>query len=130
MISRATVLAGQRTATVGRPLVARSGTRSTLGSTMVKGPGQKRSDSAFAYGTETSATSEAPSGSATWTISGSKLGLRLASKTRASATRFHASAPSPYTVSVGIATRRPPRMASAARSRSRADVVNSSMRGV
>ena len=43
IISLVMALSGQRTATVGRPAVVHLGTQARAGSTMVSGPGQKRS---------------------------------------------------------------------------------------
>src|SRR5688572_3847508 len=70
-----------------------------------------------------------------WTINGWPVGRPLTSKMRATAAGWRASAASPYTVSVGIATSPPRRSASAARatsvvSRSARDGIDELERGV
>ncbi len=79
--------AGMRTATVSKPLVTRSGTRSDLGSTNVKGPGQNFTINAsasfrmsFRVSSENDTTSFTCSKLWTCTINGSKAGRCLAWK--------------------------------------------------
>ncbi|MNJ42298.1 hypothetical protein D3C77_372620 [compost metagenome] len=105
MSRSATSWAGIRTATVDRPAVTRGETApGTAGSTSVSGPGQKASMSARAV-SFTSVTR--PSNcfmSAICTISGLSEGRPLAAKIASTAGVLRASAPRPYTVSVGKAT--------------------------
>lgn len=87
-----------------------SGISGVLGRTTVRGPGQKRWISFAAdVGTELT-TCCSHCRELTCTIKGSKEGRSLIANTRATAAPFVASAPSPYTVSVGNATTSPRRI--------------------
>ena len=118
MTARATGWDGIRTATVGRPALTSSGMRGPFGKIMVSGPGQYARASFTAVSGISAASRGSVSQSAICTIRGLSIGRPLASKIRATAGPFSASAASPYTVSVGIATSSPARSSSAARSRS------------
>ena len=107
---------GTRSPTVSRPAVVRSATGqpACFDTTKVRPPGQKAAASLRSR-SEKRPSRSAASTSATCTISGLNRGRSFAAKMPATASPRVASAPSPYTVSVGNATRRPARSASAAR---------------
>ena len=115
--SRACAMAwlGTRTAMVSSPAVARSATGQSgcLASTRDSAPGQNANASRRPRSGRRPSFSAAPT-SGTCTISGLNRGRSLAAKMAATARPLVASAPSPYTVSVGNATRAPPRIAAAA----------------
>ena len=114
--ARATGCEGMRTATVSSPAVTSRGTRGDLGKISVMGPGQKARMSARAQAQGSSAIRPArPLSPAMCAISGLSAGRPLAAKMRADASAFSASAPRPYTVSVGKATNSPARSSAAAR---------------
>ena len=130
--SRATGCAGTRSPTLSWPPVTRSDTRAARGRISVSGPGQNAAASRRAPSGTARAQSAAAPASARWTMTGWSAGRPLAAKMRRTASSLPASAPSPYTVSVGKATssparrpRRPPRRcrrrwrAGSARSRQR-----------
>ena len=98
---------GTRMATVSFPAVTKSGTTAFLGSTRVRGPGQKVEAAIFAN-SFTSPIFSACSNPRTCTINGLVAGLPLRVKIFLTATSFSASPASPYTVSVGSATMSPP----------------------
>ena len=105
---------GMRTATVSSPPVVPYGTASLLGNIMVSGPGQNASIS-FPAASGISATRGFKSEkSAICAISGLSEGLPFAAYIFFAASSSRALAPSPYTVSVGNATRPPSRKISAA----------------
>ena len=112
--SCATGWLGKRMPTVESPADTTSGMQARFGRISVIGPGQNASISRHAA-SGTSVTS-APSWSkeAMCTISGLSAGRPFASKMRCTACALSASAPSPYTVSVGKATTSPARMYAAA----------------
>ena len=106
---------GMRTATVFSPPVVRRGTRADFGKISVSGPGQYAAISARAAGEGSTAISgRSSSASSMCTISGLSPGRPFASKMLATASGFSASAPSPYTVSVGMPTSLPSRISCAA----------------
>ena len=86
---------GTRTATVGRPAVATSGTTGRFGRTSVSGPGQNRSARARAIGGTSATTVARSSSEARWTISGSSRARRLAAKIERTAASSRALAPRP-----------------------------------
>ena len=100
---------------VSRPAVARSATGqpSCLAITSVSGPGQNAAAS-FRPASVRRPSRAAASVSGTFTIRGLKCGRPLVAKIAATARPLVASAPSPYTVSVGNATRAPSRSAAPA----------------
>ncbi len=108
--SRATGWDGIRTATVGRPAVTQSGICSPLGKTNVRGPGHHcvNCSSSFCRRADSGSATASPSRSrlATCTISGLLTGLPLAAKIFPTAVGLQALAARPYTVSVGITTKR------------------------
>jgi len=108
--------AGTRSPTVSCPPVTSSGTPGARRRTNVSGPGQKCRASRCASSDTSRAHRASHEASARWTMSGCDDGRRLTANRRRSAVRFVASAPSPYTVSVGKATSPPARRISAARS--------------
>ena len=114
---RETGCEGTRSAIVSRPAVTSPLTLfrapSLSGSTSVSGPGQNSCASTKAS-SPNSPRSRAASRSATCAISGLNRGRPFASKMRATAFPLVASAPRPYTVSVGNATSPPPRSMRAA----------------
>src|SRR5262249_37172304 len=113
---------GQRTPTVGPPAVTASGTLGDFGRTIVSGPGQNARASSEASAVQKETTDPAIASPLTWTMSGLVAGGPLGSNTLRTAAGFRASAPSPYTVSVGNATKPPARRrASAAESSSGPD---------
>src|SRR6266446_6324168 len=113
--ARATGWDGTRAATVSSPPVVMSGTVAARGRTRVRGPGQKRAATSRARRGTRAATLSSAAALARWTINGLPRGRSLASKIRATARPDWASAPSPYTVSVGKATSPPARITSAPR---------------
>src|SRR5579885_3120077 len=110
--------AGTRMPTVSRPAVTCSGMRRCLGRTRFSGPGQERRARVSAVGGHSATMTRAMSMEDTCTMTGLVGGRPLASKIRATADSSRALAPSPYTVSVGNATRRPARSSAAARTMS------------
>ena len=99
-----------------RPAVTMPGMTSRRRRTSVRA-GQKRAASVATRGSAASSSSAyraTSAASARWTMIGSNRGRALSSKTRATASGSRASAPSPYTVSVGNATGSPARIAAAA----------------
>ncbi len=113
--SRTSEERGKRTATVPVPADTASGTRAPAGSTKVKGPGQNRSASgANAAGSVPTMPDKASKESISNRI-GLDSGRPLARNNLLTACGFKASARSPYSVSVGAATRAPRRIAAAAR---------------
>ena len=105
---------GQRIPTVSNPPVVRFGTLERRDSTMVSGPGQKRSASKYADWGIFRQYRSSQTGSAICRISGLSCGRPFASKIRATAAGSRPLAPRPYTVSVGIPTSPPARMICAA----------------
>ena len=98
LIARNTGWALCRTATVGRPLVTRSGMSGCFGRISVSGPGQNAAVSWFtvsAMSAGTMATFFRSPRDAMWTMSGSNDGRSLAAKTLATAAGFSASAARP-----------------------------------
>eukprot|EP00962_Isochrysis_galbana_P052692 scaffold24174_cov127-Isochrysis_galbana.AAC.6 len=118
MSCRARAWEGHRTPTAPVPAESRVGKSAAMGATIVSGPGQKSAASArkrsSASGDGIASSGSASTAVATWTMSGSVLGRPFTSKMRPSAVAFRASAPRPYTVSVGKATSSPPTSSSAA----------------
>src|SRR5829696_5967245 len=112
--SRASGCAGTRRPTVSRPPVTASGTRGPRRRMIVSGPGQQASASTCAIGGTSDAQSGRVAAEERWTMRGCAAGRPFASKIRATAAGLEASAPSPYTVSVGNATSPPPRRISTA----------------
>ena len=111
----ATGWSGTRTPTVSPPPVTASRTRAARRTTIVSGPGHSASPRRrAATGTSAAQSSSCP-GAPRWTITGCSPGRPLTAYSRASAPALSASAPSPYTVSVGKATRPPRRSVAAAR---------------
>mmetsp|Transcript_4815 Transcript_4815/g.13877 ORF Transcript_4815/g.13877 Transcript_4815/m.13877 type:complete len:291 (-) Transcript_4815:406-1278(-) len=111
---RAILPDGDRHATKPVFAISIGGTLSFAFATIVNGPGQNRSQSAFntlpsQESGSASQSSNALERSFTCTISGSVSGRSFASKTLVMAFESNALQPSPYTVSVGNATRSPPR---------------------
>ena len=106
----ATGCPGTRSAMVSSPAVVRSATghSGALASTSVRAPGQNASASRRPTSVRR-ASRDAASMPATCTISGLKCGRPLAAKIAATARPLVASAPRPYTVSVGKATSSPAR---------------------
>ncbi len=96
--------------------MTRSGTSGRRGSTRVSGPGQNRAARAATRGSSAGETRFRSAASARCTIRGSNDGRAFTSKTRATALGLKASAPRPYTVSVGKATSPPRRRTAAASS--------------
>ena len=112
---RGTGWSGSRTATFHPRAVTSGGTASDTGRTSVRPPGQNASAKAECcvrharcHHRQAAQASEMRSGS------GMPCGRPFASKTRSTAASFSASAPSPYRVSVGKATRPPARSVSTA----------------
>src|SRR3954465_10236841 len=105
---------GTRTPTVSCPPVTRSLTWAARLNTMVSGPGQNFSASAHAPRGTSAAQYFRSLASATCTITGWSAGRPLAANSFLIAAGFEASAPSPYTVSVGKATSPPSRRIRAA----------------
>ncbi len=87
--------AGIRSPTEGSPAVTMPGIEEHFGTTMVKGPGQKRSASRPAGSGQTAARERAISTDATCTITGLVGGRPFASKMRRTACSSSAFAPSP-----------------------------------
>ena len=111
----ATGCAGTLSAMVSRPAVARSATGqpACLAITRVRAPGQSASANCRPLSVRRPSRATA-SKSGTCTISGLNRGRPLAAKIAATARPLHASAPRPYTVSVGKATSAPSRSAAPA----------------
>ena len=107
---------GQRSPTVESPAVTTAGTASDFGRMTVSGPGQKRSMSARAAAGTRAERRSACSSAATCTIRGLSVGRPLAANIFCTASGRRASAPSPYTVSVGKAHSSPAWMCPAASS--------------
>ena len=106
---------GRRTPTLSSCAVQSGHTLSPLGSVMVSGPGQNLSASARAQGgSSPEITPGSMLTSQMWAMSGLSWGRPLAANIRAMASGLPASAPRPYTVSVGNATTSPFFMSSAA----------------
>ena len=109
--ARATGWAGQRSPIEPCPPAAAAAKCNWRGRITVRGPGQKACIRARATGGTVLAKCATPSApwpaSSTWTISGCALGRPLAEKIFATAASLPASAPRPYTVSVGKATSSP-----------------------
>ena len=105
--SAATLWLGILIATVPSPPVIDSGTMSDFFNIIVRGPGQNLSASLTASSGTSLASLYTASISAIWTISGLSDGLPFAAYIFADAASSSASAPRPYTVSVGNATRPP-----------------------
>ena len=93
--ARATGCAGARSATVSWPPVTAAGTCAAFGSTSVSGPGQNASASRSAAGGTSAAQSRAAAKPLKCTISGWASGRPFATKMRATAAAFAASAPRP-----------------------------------
>src|SRR5262245_45556972 len=105
-----------RTPIVGRAAVSGGGRPSRAGSTSVRGPGQKRDARRRAAAGTTAATVDAMSRSFTNTRIGFPSSLPRTRTSRSTAVSERASAPMPYTVSVGNTTRPPARRTFAAAS--------------
>ena len=86
---------GQRIATVSWPPVTKSPQRADFGSTIVSGPGQKRSARILASTGTTEAQCGSASGPATCTISGCVVGRFFTAKVLKTASRLSASAARP-----------------------------------
>ena len=114
MMASVTGWAGQRTPTVSSPAVVASGTTGLRLRIMVSGPGQKFRASVYASGGTSSQNRGSHWAEGTWMMSGLSCGRPFASKMRRTASGSSALAPRPYTVSVGIASRPPRQMMSAA----------------
>ncbi len=110
----ATGCPGIRTATVLSPPVVSRGTLSLPGTITVSGPGQNTSASLPARAASPDATAHRSSNREMCTISGLSEGRPLAAYIFDAAEAFRASAPRPYTVSVGNATSSPARIRAAA----------------
>ena len=109
---------GRRTPTVSSPARTSPGTSWRAAATIVSAPGQKASARSLMRGSASAASVKRwmrSARSAMCTMSGSNVGRPFASKIRATAGASNAFAPSPYTVSVGKATRPPARMIAAPR---------------
>ena len=109
IIAAAILLLGIRTATVSSPPVVSSGIRSDLLRIIVSGPGQKAFASLIAASGTSDATLYRSSTCQICTIRGLSDGLPLAAYIFFEESGFLPSPPSPYTVSVGKATRPPSR---------------------
>ncbi len=118
----ATGCAGTRRPTVSNPPVTASIAGAPRFTISVSGPGQNFAASSHAASGISRPHSSMRSASARWTMSGWLRGRPLRSKIFPTASGFDASAPRPYTVSVGNATRSP------AFNRWMADWMRSSMR--
>ncbi len=117
-IFRASGWTGKRTPTVSSPALTKCeiGLSDVFFITIVSGPGQNFSASFFAAG-DISANRSTQETSAMWAIRGLNCGRPFVSKIDATAISFAASAPNPYTVSVGKATSRPRSSRRAAKAR-------------
>ncbi len=98
---------GKRIATVSSPALTSSGIKSLFGNIIVKGPGQNFSAHFFAESGMFLTSGGSIEISLICTISGLSCGRPLAANMRFTAAPLNASAPSPYTVSVGKATSPP-----------------------
>ena len=105
----ATGCPGQRIPTVSSPAVTSSGRSRCLGTITVNGPGKNAAISFSAADGIRRATRPTSAMSVRCTISGLSEGRPFARKIALTAFAFIASAPSPYTVSVGNATTPPAR---------------------
>ena len=113
--ARATGCDGTRRPTLSWPPVTMSGTLRARGRISVSGPGQNAAASAIAPSGTARAHSASRVVSYRCTMTGWSAGRPFAAKMRRTAAGSRASAPSPYTVSVGKATSSPARRRSAAR---------------
>ena len=121
--ARVTSLSGIRAATVSKPPVTVVDTVPGMtGKIIVNGPGQKASINFSAHALTTAKRSTCAL-SATWTINGLSDGRPFAAYTLLTAFSLKASAPKPYTVSVGNATSDPRLIARTAAGNSSADQI-------
>ena len=106
---------GTRRPTLSCPPVTTSAARAVRGRISVSGPGQNASARRCAPAGTARAQCESSAASARCTMTGWSAGRPLAAKIARTAAALPASAPRPYTVSVGKATSCPARSSSAAR---------------
>ena len=105
---------GNRTATVPLPAVTMPGTRAAAGRISVSGPGQNRAARRSKDSGSRAASSSTCRRESTSSRIGFDSGRPFSRKSILTASGWNGSAASPYTVSVGIATTCPRRMAAAA----------------